>query len=962
MKMHRIGKIKRVLLMAAVLVIMLLALSSCNPAGNEPVVAPKLDITSPPRIERINPDYFNYETNKNEVYKDTEEGVVMPVTSGEKVYIVIDYVNPSNLKINKVQLTGDGQQFEILSKDFQEGSDSNQTKIEFEIGAGEGPATYTISKIYYNLGGQVLSMTLNQDYVDLDVVVDPQFRLKLDFQNYDARTETGGESKTIDIVYDQSLSEIIPSLSNQSTHENTPTKQGGWSFRGYYTLPGGEGSPINNTASYYFWQNVTLYAYYERLYEFTLSNATYPITYKEDGETKTYTKFATITKKTSAGDAQEVLEIFDTIADDNGVYPIVAIGDSAFDKTFTLRTLKIGKHVKTIGKYAFESSKVINVEFHPLGALEKIDERAFMGTLNLGTGTAGFTLPATVKFLGDRCFDSSGWGKTMARGETQVGTKLIIYPEMTHIGNWCFVGTRFTEVIFMPGVKFKVDAVSGTNYTEEIGGESVTADSDYYLGWCLFKSTESIKKFSTLSDGDVANGLEIIPDGMLDIKSYGDEQNVGLTYLNLAEGLKKIGKGAFHYQKLLTSVTLPDTLEDLGGDNALNGPGQVFLNTKEKSEYGAFAECSSLATVNFKDGDGSQLKVIGASAFYNNRVLRSFEIKSKILEFYGDGPFQGCDMLTEVYFGNDNQTIVPQPLNYQRGFPSFRDPEADFFYSMQSFKVFVNDIIVDEIRVSLLIGASDVISRSLPVYSYDMIKNFDNGKRAVLEEIAISGRQGWSMGYYLGEEKDIRLPDGFDGIDILKIGSYAFNADIETVQLPENIMIIAAYAFSGCKNLREVIYGNIDPIMGQSGRDTLQEIGNNAFFNTAITSFTGGINLKLIDKEAFYSCKELVWVDLKLCKDSGFKIDTGVFNRCSKLKYVRLPTSYNRMADATFANCTALKYMVLENSNPLSTMFGDITTQFQSGISSNFIDVYVPSEAAIDNYSGLENLPLVLKN
>ncbi|MDD4316290.1 MAG: hypothetical protein PHC84_03915, partial [Clostridia bacterium] len=96
--------------------------------------------------------------------------------------------------------------------------------------------------------------------------------------------------------------------------------------------------------------------------------------------------------------------------------------------------------------------------------------------------------------------------------------------------------------------------------------------------------------------------------------------------------------------------------------------------------------------------------------------------------------------------------------------------------------------------------------------------------------------------------------------------------------------------------------------------------------------------------------------------DSGFKIDTGVFNRCSKLKYVRLPTSYNIKADATFANCTALKYMVLENSNPLPAMFGDITTQFQSGISSNYIDVYVPSQAAIDAYSQLENLPKVMEN
>lgn len=963
MKLQRIGTIKKALLMAAILAVFLLVLSSCSLFNKtqENIIAPKLNINSPPRIERVNPDFYNPATKQNEVYTDIEEGTLMPVNSGEKVHVVLDYVNPSNLKINKVVLTGDGQQFEILSKDFLQGSDSNQTKFEFEIGETSGEITYTVSKVFYNLGASVLSMTLNQNYVDIPVVVNPKFKLKLDYQNYDARTDTKSETKLIDVDYHQSLSDIIPSLGNQSTHQNTPAKLGGWAFMGYYTQPNGNGAHVTNTANYYFWKNTTLYAHYSRLYEFTLANATYDI---PDGKGGNYKKFATITKKTAAGDAQENLEIYDTIADDDGEYPIVSIESGALANTFTLHTLKIGKYVKYIGKNALDGSKVVTVEFHPEGVLEKIDNRAFYGTSKLGTGTQGFTLPSTVKFLGDRCFNLSGWGKMIPRGSTTPGSKLIIYPELTHIGNWCFVGTAFTEVIFMPGVKFKSDAVDNVPYVEEINGQPVTADSDYYLGWCLFKNTESIKKFSTLSDEGEANGLEVITDGMFDISLHSQKQNVGLDSVSFAEGLKVIGKGAFQYQKRLSVLNFPDSLEDIGGAAFVNGK-KDFPGTKDSSEFGAFAECSSVETVIFSEN--SQLKVIGASAFRNNRLLTKFEIKSKVLEFYGDGPFQGCTSLTEVFFSNDSKTIVPQPLVYDRSWLEnvSREPEADLFYPTQPFKVFVKDIVVEEMRDSFSIGAGSIIMRSLPVFSEAMIKDLGDGRRAVLEMITIDAgkRQGWSMGYYLGGESKVVLPDEFEEINIIQIGSYAFSSNVEKIRLPENIVIISAYAFSGCKKLNQIKYGgDLDnDAITELGKDALEEIGNSAFFNTAITSFKGGNNLSIIDESAFQACESLVWVDLK----DSTKLSTGIgkaaFSGCIKLRYVRLPNTFNSMADATFAKCVSLKYLVLENSSPLPALFNKVSSVFQD-VPSNYVDVYVLSQAAIDVYNGLENLPSTIKN
>ena len=72
----------------AAIVIFALAFFSCGfLGGNSDIVAPKLDPESPPKIQRINPDYYNQITRKDEIYFDPE--ATMPVKPSERVYLVI---------------------------------------------------------------------------------------------------------------------------------------------------------------------------------------------------------------------------------------------------------------------------------------------------------------------------------------------------------------------------------------------------------------------------------------------------------------------------------------------------------------------------------------------------------------------------------------------------------------------------------------------------------------------------------------------------------------------------------------------------------------------------------------------------------------------------------------------------------------------------------------------------------
>ena len=446
--------------------------------------------------------------------------------------------------------------------------------------------------------------------------------------------------------------------------------------------------------------------------------------------------------------------------------------------------------------------------------------------------------------------------------------------------------------------------------------------------------------------------------------SHSTIPNVGLTTVVLAEGLKRIGKGAFHYQKLLTAIYLPATLEDICGDNKLNGQKNFEGTRNEKSEYGAFAECHALETVTF--ADNSQLKVIGCDAFYNNRKLKEIHIKSKVLEYYGDGPFRGCEKLTMVTFDFDNDEKIPEPLTYNR----LIRKGADFFYGFsdpnQSFKVFVKDNVLEGFRESFGTYASETMQRKLPIFCEEMkviLKDELNQEigKMYLEKTnsVLDGIEGWKLVYITVKSAEVVIPDEHDGKRIVTIGPYAVDKEVQSVRLPKFTSRIDDYAFYDCKQLSEITFGDILPRPGgeEDGIGNLKEIGEQAFYSTAIAYFVGGHNLDTIGANAFWNCKSLVWVDLGASKIVD-KLGTAAFWQCTSLKYVRLPSTFEHMADSTFAGCKALRYMVFKNDNPNSSLnVPEQHTDIFRGSAEGVITAYVPTSDAVGRYNELMNLP-----
>ena len=138
----------------------------------------------------------------------------------------------------------------------------------------------------------------------------------------------------------------------------------------------------------------------------------------------------------------------------------------------------------------------------------------------------------------------------------------------------------------------------------------------------------------------------------------------------------------------------------------------------------------------------------------------------------------------------------------------------------------------------------------------------------------------WSLLNYLGNEKNIILPDKNEEIEEYYIEREAFenNCNIETVIIPDAVNYISNEAFSSCKSLKHV------------------EIGKGV---TDISEF------------AFYHCDNLKEVVLS----EGLKtIQNSAFASCAALEQITLPSTLENIYNSAFYDCKNL-FVVYNLSN-----------------------------------------------
>ncbi len=866
-------------------------------------------VTNPPKVTSIQllKDYKNYLDSKEYLY-NAERGNVMALTLNESFILEIKYNNPKGYAITNVKINGKS----VMASSFEKGSNSTVTRIKYtpttEDERFSEDHSYRIDAIFYNTGDTTKGIVIEKDIETMySVVSNASFKIELDHQNMDRRK---GSTVTRNTITNAQTAKMGSKMKTHSVfsadHEQVtglPAKLGGWVFDGYYTEKNGEGILVEEDDTYFFWEDITLYANYKRIFDYEIVNLDEEIThtYLDNGVEKeiTFSKGAVITPLNEDDKTMyPLMNIDNTILDEkinaNGSvsaveYPVVEIGKEAFLDNNAITEVSISKYVTEIGYSAFENTnKVTQFTFNSGSQLKTIGDYAFADTKSLGKASGNaFTLPNTVSYLGNFAFMNSGWSST--RNSSNAESTLHIKESYKFIGVGCFQNTGFRSVVFDAGCYFnsQIDEEEAVAITKNRGWEEPKLNENR-IGARIFNGCVNLNivEFKTGTKKVIVDNKEvevvvptinILPDRAFDAFNNGAE---GLTDVKFAEGLKFIGSMAFYYQEKIQSLIIPASVEEI--------------------EQNAFYNNEMVETLTFSEG--SKLQILHSKAFGNLRLINRIELTTSELQYYGNGPFSGCSRLKSIEFPNlTSANTIPKGFNTEDT-PQFADELIKGVGQTQAYADFVNGTMT----VGQL-GADESTTYSTPVRIFcnatvmdDLKKNFRDGKaykdkdgnvsfgtgefeRTIFvldinlvmtyinpaeideskKEVTIALQEiyswnggnvvGYSLAFWADRSMNVKVPAEINGKQIIEIGMYAFPNSINTITIPSSVKKIEAYAFQGCTRLSEVNYDNID---------NLEYVGNMAFMNTNISEFVAGTSLKVIGQYAFASCGNLLSVDL----------------------------------------------------------------------------------------------------
>ena len=241
---------------------------------------------------------------------------------------------------------------------------------------------------------------------------------------------------------------------------------------------------------------------------------------------------------------------------------------------------------------------------------------------------------------------------------------------------------------------------------------------------------------------------------------------------------------------------------------------------------------------------------IAISAFQESSIENI--VMPKTMRVIGEDAFDSCKLLTSVVFNSGLRRI------YRGAF--------DYCENLQKVS-FPNSVI----SIGSFCGCKSLTKVKLP---------------SSLKEIS-------PRAFYQTNIKEIRIPD-----TVQIIGADAFSlTPIENIHLPSSLCYIGQCAFSGCKELQWInIPANVEMIALSTFRDckNLEEV-----------HFEGKI--KSIERLAFSGCSKLK--SIVIPEQENIWFDT--FNGCASLKKVEIPSSVRTICKGAFCNCTSLETLVL---------------------------------------------------
>ena len=258
----------------------------------------------------------------------------------------------------------------------------------------------------------------------------------------------------------------------------------------------------------------------------------------------------------------------------------------------------------------------------------------------------------------------------------------------------------------------------------------------------------------------VANYDNHTPDGVIDIPDTVKKDNIDYT-------VTAIGNNAFCHSYTSTNVSsvfIPATVTSIGN--------------------GAFSYCRFLATVTF--AEGSQLKSIGASAFFGSEYEHPIFTEIKIpdsVETIGSRAFYGCRNLKRITLPSALKTLSLSTFTYCTSLSdvylpaSLTDIGSNIFFQCSSLtNIYYAGSLAQWSQINvdkdfLSVCSANLITTDYTVYFNDESPDFFS----LIKKVTIT--------QYKGTENTTAIPETIGGWPVTKIEENAFNnnTNLETV-------------------------------------------------------------------------------------------------------------------------------------------------------------------------------------
>ncbi len=438
----------------------------------------------------------------------------------------------------------------------------------------------------------------------------------------------------------------------------------------------------------------------------------------------------------------------------------------------------------------------------------------------------------------------------------------------------------------------------------------------------------------------------VIPDSVTEIDNYAFEYCEGLTSVKIPNSVVRIGDYAFLECRGLTEVTIPESVKEIGAlafDECSNLKTVNYNATECTSAgfdeeegccFGLFNGCTSLTTVNI----GGNVTVIPESAFGGCDKLTAVHYNGDIdgwcKIFFGDLHANPLNYAHNLYINNELLTdlVIPDTIteindfafSYATGLKSVKIPDSvtrigwSAFLGCTGLTTLTVPDSVTCIMPHAFSGCSKLADITIP-------ESLTSIAQSTFFETAWYNSQPdgvlymakWCLGYKGGAlSGSLAIQEGTRGI-----ARNAFDEcnELTSVVVPDSVLYICDFAFSGLKKLKSVTLGK-----------SLTKIGNATFSNcSSLTGIVLPDSVTEIGKDAFGGCKKLKSVALG---KSLAKIGNSAFDDCVKLAEITLPGSVTEIGIYAFRDCKKLNMKI-----PASvTIFDDYSL---SGCHRNSTDI-----------------------